>query len=132
MKNLFLLLALGFAMTTNASTYNYLVFTNQAGSTTAFSVSNLTLRVNGSDLQVTNDEGTVNLLLTDLAAMYFSADKTVTAVENILNVDAPIQVYSLTGVSLGTYISMEDAAKCLQPGTYVISNGDVSQTIVIK
>ena len=132
MKNLFLLLILGFAMMAHANTYNYLVFTNQAGTTTAFEVSNLTLKVNGSDLQVTNDVGTVNLLLTELVAMQFSVDRTATSVENVLDADAPVQVYSVSGASMGTYGSMVEAAKCLNAGVYVISNGSVKQTIVVK
>ena len=132
MKNLFLLLALGFAMMAHAGTYNYLVFTNQAGSTTAFAVNNLTLKVNGSDLQVTNDEGTVNLVLTELLSMQFSIDQTATGVEGILNADAPVQVYSVTGASIGTYCSMVEAAKGLNAGTYVISSGNQSLTVVIK
>lgn len=132
MKNLFLLLALGFAMMAHAGTYNYLVFTNQAGSTTAFAVNNLTLKVNGSDLQVTNDEGTVNLVLTELLSMQFSIDQTATGVEGILNADAPVQVYGVTGASIGTYCSMVEAAKGLNAGTYVISSGNQSLTVVIK
>ena len=132
MKNLFLLLALGFAMMAHAGTYNYLVFTNQAGSTTAFAVNNLTLKVNGSDLQVTNDEGTVNLVLTELLSMQFSIDQTATGVEGVLNADAPVQVYSVTGASIGTYCSMVEAAKSLNAGTYVISSGNQSLTVVIK
>ena len=132
MKNLFLLLALGFAMMAHASTYNYLVFTNQAGSTTAFSVSNLTLEVNGTNLQVTNDAGTVSMVLTELASMQFSVDQTVTSVENVLNADAPVQVYSVTGALLGTYTSLLEVSKSLQAGTYVISNGKISQTIVVQ
>lgn len=132
MKNLFLLLALGFATMAHAGTYNYLVFTNQAGSTTAFAVNNLTLKVNGSDLQVTNDEGTVNLVLTELLSMQFSIDQTATGVEGILNADAPVQVYSVTGASIGTYCSMVEAAKGLNAGTYVISSGNQSLTVVIK
>jgi hypothetical protein len=132
MKNVFLLLALGFTMMAHAGTYNYLVFTNQAGTTTAFTVSNLTLNVSGSDLQVTNDDGTVNLVLTELASMQFSIDKTPTSVENVLNADAPVHVYSVAGAWLGSYGSMLEAAKCLNVGTYVISNGDQSQTVVLK
>ena len=132
MKNVFFLLALGFAMMAHAGTYNYLVFTNQAGSTTAFSVSNLTLRVNGSDLQVTNDDGTVDFVLTELLSMQFSIDQTATGVEGILNADAPVQVYSVTGASIGTYCSMVEAAKGLNAGTYVISGGNQSLTVVIK
>ena len=119
-------------MMAHAGTYNYLVFTNQSGTTTAFTVSNLTLKVNGSDLQVTNDEGTVKMVLTELASMEFSADKTATGVEGVLNADTLVQVYSVTGASLGTYSSMVEAAKSLQAGTYVISNGDQSQKIVVK
>lgn len=132
MKKLFLFFVLCVAMMTHASTYNFLVFTNQVGVTTAFAVNNLILKVDGSDLQVTNDEGTVKLILTELASMQFSADKTATSVEGVLNADAPVQVYSVTGASLGIYGSMVEAAKSLQSGTYVISNGDQSQTIVVK
>ena len=132
MKNVLLFLALGFAMLTNASTYQNLVFTNQEGTTTAFEVSNLTLKVNNTDLQVTNNVGTVNFVLKELASMEFSGDKTITSIENALNADDVVQVYSISGVSLGTYSSMVEAAKSLQTGTYVISNGDVSQTIVVK
>ena len=132
MKNLFLLLALCLSITAYATTYNYLVFTNQAGTTTAFKVNNLTLEVNGTDLQVTNDEGTVTLILSELASMQFSVDQTVTSVENVLNADAPVQVYSVTGASIGTYCSMVEAAKGLNAGTYVISSGNQSLTVVIK
>lgn len=132
MKNVFLLLALSIGLMAHAGVYNYLVFTNQAGTTTAFEVSDLTLKVNGSELQVSNDDGTVNFVLTDLKSMQFSIDKTPTSVENVLNADAPVQVYSVTGAWLGSYGSMLEAAKCLNVGTYVISNGDQSQTVVIK
>ena len=132
MKKVSLLFALGFAMMAYASTYNYLVFTNQNGTTTAFSVNNLTLKVNGNELSVTNNDGTVNLVLTNLVSMQFSKDKTITSLENVINADEIVQVYSVTGASLGTYNSMVEAAKKLSAGTYILSNGKLSQTIVVK
>jgi len=132
MKKIFLLLALSIGLMAHAGVYNYLVFTNQAGTTMAFEVSNLTLKVNGSELQVSNADGTVDLVLTELASMQFSADKNATGVEDVLNADTPMQFYSVTGTLMGTYTSMVDAAKCLAPGTYVISGGNQSQTVVIK
>ena len=132
MKKVFLLFALGFAMMAYASTYNYLVFTNQNGTTTAFSVNNLTLKVNGNELHVTNNDGTINLVLTNLVSMQFSKDKTITSLENVINADEIVQVYSVTGTSLGTYNSMVEAAKKLSVGTYILSNGKLSQTIVVK
>ena len=132
MKNLFLLLALGFAMMAHASTYNYLVFTNTEGTNTVFSVANLWLNVEGSDLQVTNADGTVSILLTALKSMQFSEDSIISAVENVLNADAAVQVYSVSGSLLGSYGSLIEAAQTLDAGAYVISNGSVTQTIVVK
>lgn len=132
MKKVFLLLAVCLAMMAHASTYNFLVFTNTEGTNTVFSVENLWLNVDGSELQVTNADGTVSILLTALKSMQFSEDGTVSAVENILNADTPVQVFSVSGTSLGVYGSLMEAAQTLDAGAYVISNGSVTQTIVVK
>ena len=132
MKKVFLLLAVCTTMMAHASTYNYLVFTNTEGTNTAFSVKDLTLKVEGSDLLITNAEGTVSMLLTAMKSMQFSEDGTVSAVENILNADTPVQVFSVSGTSLGVYGSLMEAAQTLDAGAYVISNGSVTQTIVVK
>ena len=133
MRKIFLVLAVCCAMMAQAATYSYLVFTNTSGTTTAFEVGNLTLTVSGSNLQVTNDEGTVNLVLTELAAMQFSTSAdSITAIENVLDGDQPVQVFSVSGVSLGSFSSLVEAAQHLNAGAYIISNGKKSQTIVIK
>ena len=132
MKKVFLILAVCTAMMAHASTYNFLVFTNTEGTKTAFSVKDLTLKVEGSDLLITNAEGTVSMLLTAMKSMQFSEDGTVSAVENILNADTPLQVFSVSGTSLGVYSSLMEAAQTLNAGAYVISDGSVTQTIVVK
>ena len=132
MKKVFLLLAVCLAMMAHASTYNFLVFTNTEGTKTVFSVANLWLNVDGSDLQVTNADGTVSILLTALKSMQFSEDSIISAVENVLNADAAVQVYSVSGSLLGSYGSLMEAAQTLDAGAYVISNGSVTQTIVVK
>lgn len=132
MKKVFLLLAVCLAMMTHASTYNYLVFTNTEGTNTVFSVENLWMNVDGSELQVTNADGTVSVLLTALKSMQFSEDSIISAVENVLNADAAVQVYSVSGSLLGSYGSLMEAAQTLDAGAYVISNGSVTQTIVVK
>ena len=132
-KNLLLAVFCLCALIAHAGSYAYLVFTNTAGTTTAFGVNNLTMHVNGSNLQVTNDEGTVNLMLTELAAMQFSTSAdSITAIENVLDADQPVQVFSISGISLGSFSSLVEAAQHLDAGVYVISNGKKSQTIVIK
>ena len=132
MKNVFFLLAVCCSLVAHASTYNYLVFTNTVGTKTAFGVEGLTLNVDGTNLQVTNMDGTVDLILTDLVSMQFSNDNSVTALEEVLNADAAVQVYSVSGALLGEYGSLMEAAQTLNAGAYVISNGSVTQTIVVK
>lgn len=120
------------AIAANAGTYKYLEFTNISGTKTVFDVANLTLTVSGNNLLVTNNEGTVNMTLVDLASMQFSTTNTPTAVDNILNADAEIHVSSITGNLVGSYPSLIEAAKHLDAGVYVISNGELSQTILIQ
>ena len=132
MKKVFLLFVVCCAMFAHASTYNFLVFTNAEGTKTAFGVKNLTLNVVGDTLQVTNADGTVNLILAGLASMQFSNENIATDLEDVLNADAPMQVFSLSGTSLGVYGSLMEAAQTLKAGAYVISNGSVTQTIVVK
>ena len=127
-----LVVVVSLAVCANAGTYKYLEFTSTSGKKTIFDVTNLTLTVSGSNLQVTNGDGTVNLTLVDLASMQFSTTNTTTALENILNADAEIQVSTITGVSLGVYSSLSEACQSLNAGVYVISNGTQSQSIVIQ
>ena len=121
-------------MLAKAGEYNYLVFTNTSETTTALTVSNLSATVSGSSLVVTNDEGTVNFTLTDLAAMQFSTDgeQLGEGIENVLNADLPVTVYGINGTSFGTFDNLVQAAQQLGAGVYVISNGKNAQTIIVK
>lgn len=133
MRKIVFILAVFCALMAQAVTYSYLVFTNTDGTTTSFNVSNLTLTVSGSNLQVTNDEGTMNLVLTDLASMQFSTSAdSITAINNVLDGDQPVQVFSVSGASIGSFGSLVEAAKHLNAGVYVISNGSVTQKMVVK
>ena len=131
-KILVLMVAVVCAGIAQAVDYPYLVFTNTAGTTTALTVSNMTLSVNGSELTVTNSEGTQAFTLTDLAAMQFSKDGEVSAIENVIDGEKAVEVYSVTGVGLGSYGSLYEAAGVLPTGAYVIEQGGKSQTVVVR
>ena len=120
------------AVIAQAVDYPYLVFTNTAGTTTSLSVSNMTLTVNGSELSVTNAEGTQAFTLTDLAEMLFSQDGSVTAIENVLDGEKAVDVYSVTGADLGSFSNLHEAAGVLSTGAYVIKQGGNTQTVVVK
>jgi len=120
------------AFVAQAGEYGYLLFTNTSGITTALTVNNLSATVSGSTLVVTNDDGTVNFTLTELASMQFAESNTVTALENVLDGDKPVQVYSINGASLGTFNSMLQAAQQLGKGSYVMVQSGKSQKWIVK
>ena len=122
------------AVMAQAADYPYLVFVNQSNDTTALSVTDMTLKVNDNSLTVTNAEGTVNFTLTDLQFMQFmTADGQVAQrLDQVLDANEPIDVYSILGVKVGHYNSLLEAAGVLSKGSYVITNGKNSQTIVLQ
>lgn len=115
-----------------AADYPYLVFTNTAGTTTVMNVSSLTMTVSGSSLQVTNSDGTETFALTDLNNMQFSADGSTTAIEHVLEADRPVEIFSVTGVQLGSFGSLREAVRGLSAGAYVVKQGVSTQTVVVK
>lgn len=133
MKKLILIMAIALCtFTAQATNYAYLIFTNTSGVTTAVDVTNLTLTVNGSQLQVTNSSGTIQFTLTDLAAMQFSSTDTLTGLQNVLGADSPVEVYSLTGVRHGSFQSLLQAVSSLGKGTYVVTDGKNAQKIIVQ
>jgi len=132
MRKIVLVLAVCCAMMAQAADYPYLVFTSTAGTTTSLSVSNMTLKVNGAQLDVTNAEGTVNFTLTELASMEFSATDPTTALENVLDGDKPVQVYSINGMSLGSFSSLVQAVQQLDKGVYIMVQNGKSQKLIVR
>ena len=94
----------------------------------------MTLSVNENSLTVTNVEGSVNFTLTDLQFMQFMTEdgQMAMSIDNVLDANAPIDVYTILGVKVGRYNSLLDAAGVLGKGSYVISNGKKSQKIILK
>ena len=117
-----------------AEEYAYLVFVNQNNDTTALSVAGMTLSVNANSLTVTNAEGTTNFTLTDLQFMQFMTEdgQMASKLDNVLDANAPIDVYTISGAKVGHYNSLLEATGVLGKGSYVMTNGRISQTIVVK
>ncbi len=132
-RSLFVIAAMLCAFFAQAADYPYLVFTNTAGTTTVMSVSSLTMTVSGTSLQVTNTDGTTSFTLTGLANMQFSKDgSTVSAIENVIDAGAAVEVFSMTGISLGHYNTLLEAVSATGTGAYVVKQGANTQTMVIK
>ena len=122
------------AVMAQAGDYAYLVFVNQNNDTTALSVTDMTLKVQENSLSVTNADGTVNFTLTDLQFMQFMTEdgQMAMSIDNMLDANAPIDVYTIMGVKVGHYNSLPEAAGVLGKGSYVITNGKNAQTILLQ
>lgn len=133
MRKFILMILLVCAGMVQAEEYAYLLFTNTEGTQTALTVTNLTITVNGAQLDVTNDDGTVNFSLTELASMQFRTEGGEwAAVENVLDGDAPVRVFSILGISLGEFDNLVQAASSLTHGVYIITDGKRSVKINIQ
>lgn len=134
MKKIILMVLLVCAGMAQAGEYAYLVFVNQNNDTTALSVTDMTLKVQENSLTVTNAAGTVNFTLTDLQFMQFMTEdgQMAMSIDNILDANAPIDVYTIMGVKVGHYNSLPEAAGVLGKGSYVITNGKNAQTILLQ
>ena len=134
MRKFIMMVMLVCAAMVQAGEYAYLVFTNTDGTKTALSVSDLTMTVNGTQLEITNENGSVNFMLADLAAMQFSVDgeSLPEGIENVLNADEPVRVFTITGTAIGEFGNLVQAAQQLGAGAYVISNGKNAQTIIVR
>ncbi|MBO6307185.1 MAG: hypothetical protein J6M55_06740 [Paludibacteraceae bacterium] len=132
-RSLFVLAVVLCSLMAQAADYPYLVFTNTGGTSTVMDVSDLTLAVSGSSLQVTNTAGTTSFTLTNLANMQFSKDgSTVSAIENVIDAGVAVELFSMTGVSLGHFNTLLEAVSVTGAGAYVVKQGNNTQTIVIK
>ena len=134
MRKILLMFLLVCAGMVQAGEYAYLVFVNQNNDTTALSVTDMTLKVQENSLTVTNADSTVNFTLTDLQFMQFMTEdgQMALSIDNILDANAPIDVYTIMGVKVGHYNSLPEAAGVLGKGSYVITNGKNAQTILLQ
>lgn len=134
MRKFILMILLVCAGMVQAGEYAYLVFVNQQNDTTALSVADMTLRVQDNSLSVTNADGTVNFTLTDLQFMQFMTEDGQMAMrlDNVLDANAPIDVYTILGVKVGHFSSLPEAAAVLSKGSYVITNGKTSVKVKIE
>lgn len=134
MRKFILMILLVCAGMVQAGEYAYLVFVNQQNDTTALSVTDMTLRVQDNSLSVTNADGTVSFTLTDLQFMQFMTEDGQMAMrlDNVLDANAPIDVYTILGVKVGHFSSLPEAAGVLGKGSYVITNGKTSVKVKIE
>ena len=123
------MVALG-AMTAQAYDYPYLTFQMTDGTVQSVAVDDLTIAFSDGQLVATNADGSQTFTLTELSKMYFST--TSTAIEDVTASEAAVEVYTVQGVSKGTFDSMQTAKASLGKGIYIIKCDGSTFKIAVK
>lgn len=134
MKKLLITLALMMALATaaEADDYPYLAFQTADGTVKAVSVTSLKLTFEGGQLVATNGDGSYAFPLTDLSKMFFTTEPTAIDSPNASPAGKDIEIFSLTGVSLGKFDSVQAAKAQLEDGIYVVKSGSEIRKMLKK
>lgn len=124
MKKLLLIVAAFLpALTASAYDYPYLLFTCADGTQKALNVDRLTLDIVDGKLVLANSLETHQIPLAELARMNFVSDlQGVDRLESDASEQA-VEVFTLSGVSLGSFADSEAARRALGSGIYIVKQG---------
>lgn len=129
-KKLLLLALLAGTLSAQADEYPYLIFETTDGSRTPVEVESLTIQIDDGNLVA--DGKTFSL--TSLSKMFFATTPDATSgIEDLRSADSgAVEVYSLNGMSLGSYNNVSEAKQSLQRGIYVIKSGSKTFKVAVK
>lgn len=121
------------AVAASPVSYPYFSFQTADGTVTSVDASSHIMTLNEGKLIVSNGSESYEFPVTNLSKMYFSTEKT-GGVYDVLSSDADAlkEVYSVSGVYVGTYTDMATLKSSLQPGMYIVKSSGETQKIAVK
>ena len=138
MKKIFLFL-LSVIMVQNikagSNAYPYLTIVMTDNTSKTFSVESLTMTPSNGTLIITNTEGSETLTITNLSKMYFSEEypNAISTVGSDEVTNGNITLYTVSGVLVGEYSSVNAAHGAMQSGTiYIIKKGSKTVKTIRK
>lgn len=119
-------------LTAHAYDYPYLTFQTSDGTTKSVSVESLVITFSNGQLIATTDNGSQSFSLSQLKNMFFAANKDATAIQEIDNDSDAIEVFTLSGHSLGQFATASEARNRIKSGVYIFKSKNKSAKIAIK
>ena len=123
-KKLLVLALLAGTLSAQADEYPYLIFETTDGGRTPVEVESLTIQIVDGNLMAGGKTFSLAIALTPDAT---SGIEDLRATE-----DGAVEVYSLNGVSLGSYENVSAAKQSLQRGIYVMKGGSGTFKVAVK
>lgn len=133
-KTIAVAIAMALTMVAQAQDYDYpyLAFQTADGAVKAVAVEALTLTFVNGQLVATNGDGNYSFALNDLSKMFFSKEPTRIADNLEDSVAKEVEVFTVAGVAVGRFASVDAAKATLKPGLYVIKSKDGAYKMSVK
>ena len=132
-KFLTIMAALLIALSLQAYDYPYLSFQTSEGTVQSVSVNELIITFSNGQLVLTNTDGSQTFSLSDLSYMFFSKEQNTTGVTRFEDVsNQTVEVFTLNGLVIGRFESLQKAKAELKPGLYLIKSNGKTQKVVIR
>lgn len=132
-KLVLLLITVCFVSSVRAFDYPYLTFQTSDGARISLSATSLICRVDEDNLIVTNSDLSEIFVLSNLSKMYFSTSAETTGVNSVeVETSTEVEVFTLSGISLGRFSDADDARKHLRPGIYVVRTSQGVHKIAVR
>lgn len=117
--------------------FPYLTFVGSDGTVTSLGVESLEMTVTeDGNLVAVNGDGSKTFTLTSLAKMYFSTGDESTAsgisLTETESADNEVEVFTLTGISLGKFADSAKAKESLEHGVYILKSKSETLKITVR
>ena len=117
--------------------FPYLTFVGSDGTVTSLEVESLEMTVTeDGNLVAVNGDGSKTFTLTSLAKMYFSTGDESTAsgisLTETESADNEVEVFTLTGISLGKFADSAKAKESLEHGVYILKSKSQTFKITVR
>lgn len=127
-------MAFAVATIANAEEYGYLSFQKIDGSVVSVGVEGLTIIVSEGRLVVANAAENQEIALDELAQMFFSTSTTsgISEIAAEHTGNKTLRAYTLAGVYVGEFATIDEAKSELGSGMYVVKDNDNTTKIAVK
>ncbi len=121
-------------LTAQADDFEYITFQTTDGTKVSMTSTSLVITFENGNMIVSNVIENQTFALSDLSKMYFSDETESSGIdETTLSEDSePVEVFTLTGISLGSFDNLKQARTTLQHGIYVVKSQRQTFKIAVK
>ena len=121
-------------LTAQADDFEYLTFQTTDGTKVSMASTSLVITFENGNMIVSNGIENQTFALSDLSKMYFSDETESSGIdETTLSEDnEAVEVFTLTGISQGSFDNLKQAQTTLQHGIYVVKSQRQTFKIAVK